>query len=127
MIAVFLACFHEYRQYLAPGERGTVVIIAADRKQARTIFRYIRGLLTGVPMLKRMIERHAQLTGSALARRLLEKWSETAGRLVRVMPNDYRRMLDAQARMRAKGLSPDEAEMAAFEENAHDEARVSGN
>jgi hypothetical protein len=57
LIAVFLACFHEYRQYLAPGERGTIVIIAADRKQARTIFRYIKGLLNGVPMLKRMVER----------------------------------------------------------------------
>lgn len=57
LIAVWLACFHEYRQYLAPGERGTIAIIAADRKQARTIFRYIRGLLTGVPMLKRMIDR----------------------------------------------------------------------
>ncbi|TMB02123.1 MAG: glutamate synthase large subunit [Deltaproteobacteria bacterium] len=77
--------------------------------------------------VKRMVERHAQLTGSALARRLLERWGDTAGRLVRVMPNDYQRMLDAQARMRAKGMSPDEAEMAAFEENAHDEARVSGN
>ena len=77
--------------------------------------------------VKRMVERHAQMTGSALARRLLERWGDTAGRLVRVMPNDYQRMLDAQARMRAKGMSPDEAEMAAFEENAHDEARVSGN
>jgi hypothetical protein len=57
LIAVFLACFREYRQYLAPGERGTIVIIAADRKQARTIFRYIKGLLTGIPMLKRTIER----------------------------------------------------------------------
>jgi hypothetical protein len=57
LIAVFLACFHEYRQFLAPGERGTIVIIAADRKQARTIFRYIRGLLNGVPMLKRLVER----------------------------------------------------------------------
>ena len=43
------------------------------------------------------------------------------------MPNDYRRVLEAQARMRAKGLSPEEAEMAAFEENAHDAARVGGN
>jgi glutamate synthase (NADPH) large chain len=77
--------------------------------------------------VKKMVERHAQLTGSALARRLLDRWAETAARLVRVMPNDYRRMLDAQAKMRAKGLSPDEAEMAAFEENAHDAARVSGN
>ena len=77
--------------------------------------------------VKRMVERHVELTGSALARRLLERWGDTAGRLVRVMPNDYRRMLDAQAKMRAKGLSPEEAEMAAFEENARDEARVSGN
>jgi glutamate synthase (ferredoxin) len=80
-----------------------------------------------LPALKRMVERHADLTGSALARRLLDRWNDTAGRIVRVMPNDYRRMLDAQAKMRAKGLPQDEAEMAAFEENAHDAARVSGN
>ena len=57
LVAVFLACFHDYRQYLAPGERGTVLIIATDRKQARTIFRYIRALLTRVPMLARLVER----------------------------------------------------------------------
>ena len=37
-----------------------------------------------------------------------------------VVPNDYRRVLEAQARMRERGLSPEEAEMAAFEENARD-------
>ena len=57
LVAVFLACFHEWRAYLAAGERGTVLLIATDRRQARVIFRYIRGLLTGVPMLARMIER----------------------------------------------------------------------
>lgn len=56
LIAVYLACFRDYRPYLQPGERGTVIIIAADRRQARTIFRYIRGILTNVPMLKRMIQ-----------------------------------------------------------------------
>ncbi|HEX9603768.1 MAG TPA: glutamate synthase-related protein, partial [Myxococcales bacterium] len=80
-----------------------------------------------VAFVKRMVERHAELTASALARRVLDRWADSAGKLVRVMPNDYRRMLDAQARMRAQGLSADEAEMAAFEENARDEARVSGN
>jgi glutamate synthase (ferredoxin) len=78
-------------------------------------------------MVRRMVERHAELTGSALAKRLLDAWSAVAPRLVRVMPNDYRRMLEAQARMRAKGLSPEEAEMAAFDENARDEARAGGN
>lgn len=55
LIAVFLATFRDYTQHLAPGERGTVMIIAADRKQARVIMRYVKGLLEGVPMLRRMI------------------------------------------------------------------------
>jgi phage terminase large subunit-like protein len=56
LVAVFLACFHDYRRYLQPGERGTIMIVAADRKQARVILRYIGGLLRGVPMLRRLIE-----------------------------------------------------------------------
>lgn len=58
--AVFLAAFRDYRPFLAPGERATILVIAADRKQARVIMRYVRGLLTGVPMLAKMIEREAQ-------------------------------------------------------------------
>jgi len=57
LIAVYLACFFNYRQYLSPGERGTILVIATDRKQARTIFRYVRALLTRVSMLSRLIER----------------------------------------------------------------------
>jgi hypothetical protein len=38
LIAVFMTCFHDWRPYLGPGERGTVLVIAADRKQARGIF-----------------------------------------------------------------------------------------
>lgn len=57
LVAVFLAAFHDYRHYLAPGERGTVIVIAADRKQARVIMRYVRALLTHVPMLARMVQR----------------------------------------------------------------------
>jgi len=44
-----------------------------------------------------------------------------------VMPNDYKRMLEAIERVKATGLSGDEAVMIAFEENAHDKARVAGN
>jgi len=57
LIAVFLSSFRDHRQHLAPGERGTVMVIATDRRQARIILRYIRALLTQVPMLARMIER----------------------------------------------------------------------
>ncbi|WP_249779810.1 hypothetical protein [Bradyrhizobium sediminis] len=57
LVATFLACFFNYAPYLARGERGTVMIVASDRRQARTILRYIRALLKEVPLLKRMIER----------------------------------------------------------------------
>lgn len=56
LVAVFLACFKDWRSYLGPGERGTVMIIAADRKQARVIMRFVKGLLYSVPMLKALIE-----------------------------------------------------------------------
>ena len=57
LIAVFLACFRDWSAHLAPGERGVIMIIASDRRQARVIFRYAMALIEGVPMLKRMIER----------------------------------------------------------------------
>jgi hypothetical protein len=56
VIAVFLACFRDWRPYLGPGEVGTVMIVAADRRQARVIMRYALGLLKAVPMLSRQIE-----------------------------------------------------------------------
>jgi glutamate synthase (ferredoxin) len=73
-----------------------------------------------------MIERHVRFTGSALGERILAAWEATAPSFVRIMPNDYRRVIEAQARMRERGLPPDEAAMAAFQENAHDLARVGG-
>jgi len=57
LCAVYLARFFNYRRHLAPGERGTVMVIAADRKQSRVVLRFIRALLMQVPMLARMIER----------------------------------------------------------------------
>jgi hypothetical protein len=56
LIAAYLACFHNWSQYLTTGERGVVMVIAADRRQATVIFRYLRAFLS-VPLLKGMIER----------------------------------------------------------------------
>ena len=55
LTAVFLACFVDWRQFLAPGEFATVMIIAADRRQARTIMRYTKGLIKSVPMLAQIV------------------------------------------------------------------------
>jgi hypothetical protein len=57
LIAVFLACCCEWTRHLSPGERGTIMVLAADRRQARTIYRYAHALLTRVPMLAQLAER----------------------------------------------------------------------
>jgi hypothetical protein len=56
LVATYLAAFFDYSPHLAPGEMATVAVIAADRKQARTIFRFIIGLMRGVRPLAAMIE-----------------------------------------------------------------------
>ena len=48
-------------------------------------------------------------------------------KFVKVMPHDYKRMLEAFAEVEASGLSGEEAVMVAFEKNKSDLARVSGN
>lgn len=60
-IGVFLACFRDYTGCFAPGERGTVMIIAADRRQARTVMRYVTAFLE-TSMLARMVCNRTQET-----------------------------------------------------------------
>jgi len=74
-----------------------------------------------------MIRRHYAHTDSAVARKVLSNWKSYLPHFVKVMPKDYKRMVDAFARVEAEGLSGDEAAMAAFEINKNDLARVSGN
>jgi glutamate synthase domain-containing protein 3 len=45
-------------------------------------------------MLRSMIEEHLALTGSAPARQMLTEWSETLARFKKIMPRDYRRVLE---------------------------------
>ena len=73
-----------------------------------------------------MISQHAALTGSERAKAILANWEQYLGKFVKVMPMDYKRVLQALERAKANGLSGDEAILAAFEENSHDAARVGG-
>ncbi len=56
LLSCYLVLFYEYRDYLAPGERATVMLLAGDRRQARTLMRYCKGLVKGSPILARKIE-----------------------------------------------------------------------
>ncbi len=49
-----IAAFQTYDHILAPGAVGTLMILAADRRQAQTIFGYVRGFFQ-TPMLRSMV------------------------------------------------------------------------
>jgi glutamate synthase (ferredoxin) len=76
--------------------------------------------------LYQMIQRHADYTGSQKASKVLAHWEEMVPKFVKVMPKDYKRVLQAIASAIAAGLSGDDALTAAFEENARDVARIGG-
>ncbi len=58
LCAVFFAVFRDYSAYLTLGERCTIMVLAADRKQARVIMRYVRGLLK-LPVFAKLVERES--------------------------------------------------------------------
>lgn len=54
LIAVFLAVFKDWRARLGPGEKGYIMAIASDRKQAGVVFSYIKEILR-LPIFKNMV------------------------------------------------------------------------
>jgi glutamate synthase (NADPH/NADH) large chain len=58
-----------------------------------------------VAWLRSTVERHHQLTGSAVAERLLAAWDEQVGWFRKVMPNDYKRVLTVMKEAEEAGLS----------------------
>ncbi|HWN29573.1 MAG TPA: glutamate synthase large subunit [Actinomycetospora sp.] len=61
--------------------------------------------------LRGVVERHRDLTGSPRAEALLREWDATVRRFTKVMPDDFRRVLDATQRAQAEGRDPDEVIM----------------
>jgi glutamate synthase (ferredoxin) len=74
----------------------------------------------------KMIQRHQTYTKSARAAAILADWQNMAPKFVKVMPKDYKRVLQSLKKVQESGLGGDQAIMAAFEENSRDAARVGG-
>src|SRR5207237_10788856 len=57
LVATYLAGFRDYSAVLSAGERGTLMVLAADTRQARIVQDYVRGLLERVPALRRLVRK----------------------------------------------------------------------
>ena len=67
--------------------------------------------------LKRLIQEHYEATHSPLAQRILGDFDEYVPQFKKIMPNDYRRMLDAIASLEKRGMARQDAEIEAFYQN----------
>ena len=71
-------------------ERCNMEMVGLERLEEHEDLDLVQGLL----------ERHLEYTGSTVAQRILRDWPVLATRFVKVMPREYRRVLD-EARTRA--------------------------
>ncbi|HVM07928.1 MAG TPA: glutamate synthase large subunit [Acidimicrobiales bacterium] len=66
-----------------------------------------------VEFLRSVVRKHREETDSAVANRILDRWHQNVRHFVKVMPTDYRRVLEAARTAEEKGIPVDEAIMAA--------------
>ena len=69
-----------------------------------------------------LIHKHAEYTHSALAWEILADWEEIVPQFVKVMPRDYKRILDVFQEVQAEGLEGDDAWLEAFRRGVATEA-----
>ncbi|WP_375104899.1 glutamate synthase large subunit [Paenibacillus sp. RS8] len=82
--------------------------------------------LEEIEELHGLISRHVELTGSEAGARVLDQWADSLPKFVRVIPKDYKRMMEQIRKVEQTGLTGEAALMAAFEANMRELARVGG-
>jgi glutamate synthase (NADPH/NADH) large chain len=70
-----------------------------------------------------MIDRHARYTNSTRAQHILKLWDDMVPKFVKVMPKDYKRMLESIDRAQKSGLKGEEALLKAFQESTQAAAK----
>jgi glutamate synthase (ferredoxin) len=74
----------------------------------------------------KIVQRHQTYTRSSRAAAILANWQQMVPKFVKVMPKDYKRVLQSLKEVEDAGLTGEQAIMAAFEANARDVSRIGG-
>ncbi len=102
----------------ASGMSGGVAYVLEDENFSKRCNRKMVGLYEldamDVVTVYTLIRRHTEYTGSKIGREILENWPKNVHRFVKVLPNDYKDMLDAMAKASVEGLTGEEMMTRAF-------------
>ena len=74
--------------------------------------------------VQKMIQKHVENTCSPQGRKVLDNWKSNSLKFTKVIPKDYKRMLENIDKAHKAGLSGEKALMTAFEENFKDVSRT---
>jgi glutamate synthase (NADPH/NADH) large chain len=83
----------DFAKYCNPSMVTLEPLLTESEQEAKLARELWHGGKSDEAVAKDLIERHARFTGSAQAKRILERWSEYRGKFVKVFPNEYRRAL----------------------------------
>ena len=67
--------------------------------------------------LHQMIKAHVEATGSEKGQEVLAHFQEYLPKFKKIIPNDYKKMTTLAARLEEQGMSPEQAQLEAFNEN----------
>jgi glutamate synthase (NADPH/NADH) large chain len=102
------------RNFAAGMSGGIAYLLDPDLGRVNQEMVDLEALDTGdASLLRELVERHRAETGSMVAGRLLADWDGALARFVKIMPQDYKRVLDAASRAEQEGRDVNEAVMAA--------------
>lgn len=103
----------------AAGMSGGVAFVLEDRKQfeinCNQDMVHLEDLVEDedIQDVHTMLSKHFDYTHSPVAERILNDWTNYQSKFIKVMPKDYKRVLEAMKRAKAEGTSVDEAVMEA--------------
>lgn len=117
------------RNFAAGMSGGIAYILDFDESYCNKSMVVLEKIATEEEMneVKEMIEKHVEYTNSTKGKEVLADWKNYRERFTKIIPIDYKRMLENINKAHKAGLSGEDALMAAFEENFKDASRISGN
>lgn len=107
------------RNFAAGMSGGVAYLLDFDEKFCNTSLVSIEKIESAEELndIKRMIENHVAYTSSPKGKKVLADWNNYSLRFTKVIPKDYKRMLENIDKAHKAGLSGEEALMVAFEEH----------
>ncbi|WP_019122315.1 glutamate synthase large subunit [Brevibacillus massiliensis] len=109
------------KNFAAGMSGGTAYVLVEDKDEFSALYNREMVLLEGLEdkreskEVKQLIEKHLQYTGSPLAEKLLAEWEQTVTKFVKVIPKDYKEIIQTIEELEQIGVKRQEAILIAFE------------